>query len=1396
VNKLIAKLRQYWRLSLVALCLLAVTGFGVRLAQGPVRVDGLRFLIISRLERTIPGSEASLKHLDLVWFHDANALGLRFEDLRLKDNQGRVIASAGHMEAALALDSLVWMHMAPARLSADDFFVALSVSPNGRYELGYDARGNPEAMAIEPFFFDLTGKEKLGRPVSYTRQVSLKNGRIDFREVGTSLRWQGQVSGIDFTKRQNHLNARVVLAVHNKGQTARLLLKGDGQTGLKTAHLSAEIQNLIPSDIFPKAGAGKALSQFRAEINGKGNLSYSARNGLESAFVDISAGKGRYAFDQADAAFDALAVRADYLPRNRTIRFSSFRLKSRYLETDLSGNVFITPEDRKRDRRFAVHFDFQGPRVTGKLADDFPPQTLTRVHFTGTFTPDLRQLEIASGKALLVDAPLTTKGRLYVDEKGELGADLTARIDGDFKKEVVFAFWPENLTPITREDLIRRIQGGIYSDADFVLKAPPGHFRDGALMNEDLRLTFGFRDMGLVVDERMQNATGLYGTGLLEGARFNLALKGGRLVEVPLTGGAVSVPQFHSRRDPNAQTHIWLSAHSEAAQLIEAIDPLTGNNLSREGLTRDRLSGDAEARLDIRFPTFRNLTLKNLDLTFSGKIHNATLKQAALGWDITNGELSVSGDYLADRLEVRGPAQLGPYAGEIGYRTQFEPKMQYIDFMGSFNARQFGGSPTKRVAIKGQLELFNNVGKGRIESDIFTGEVKWDGTEARPTNVSLNGNMLSEGMKGQGLPIFARFRPEIPTDIYLRRTGDVWTGEVQAEGFSGDLAYLDGQHPRLVYKAGISPERARLLGLGALPYFNQTRRLTVNIGLDASSREARIRVGDIDSVLDWTDDATGPPRRTVKTVLTPEQIHALGLPTGWFTPTANLPVYASWEQDENGIDGDVLLGAQRLRFTLPDTNRARFSFGSPRPWAQVTGTVDRAFLTQLGYVSHSLDIEGKLGFGLSLYETANPLGGAIAPAEISAAVISVDATQARLQLARSDWVKPAGEAAQLVLSLDERDESGGVNLSRIHAQGERVAIEGRAAFDKDGVADFVEFSKIYLKDFADVNLRLYEVGSPPARVLSVQGRRLDLRPWFNPPRTGPVVADTRPLSSSDMPVAPVARDGGPKALKPLRVLFDVGAVRTADDGVFSEVELQAQWDGANVIKGEGSALTRQGTLVTLDFKPENDHTAFTFEADNLGDLIETALGDKRLSGGNALIEGVYRNGQVDATLKGENIRVREIPALGQVLTLASLTGLSDTLSGVGITFKDYEFPIRFRDNYLFVRNGWAKGDALRINVWGSQDFTRQTMDYQGTVIPAYGLNAAFAGVPLVGDIITSRSGEGVLGLKYRLKGRFGAPQAEINPFSLVLPGFLRRILDEKREDPLPPVDVGNLKKSD
>ena len=78
-----------------------------RLAAAPIRVDAIRPVIVSRLESALPGTHASIGHLDLVWFGDARAVGFRFQDLRILDSHHRIVARAGHMEMALAADGLL-----------------------------------------------------------------------------------------------------------------------------------------------------------------------------------------------------------------------------------------------------------------------------------------------------------------------------------------------------------------------------------------------------------------------------------------------------------------------------------------------------------------------------------------------------------------------------------------------------------------------------------------------------------------------------------------------------------------------------------------------------------------------------------------------------------------------------------------------------------------------------------------------------------------------------------------------------------------------------------------------------------------------------------------------------------------------------------------------------------------------------------------------------------------------------------------------------------------------------------------------------------------------------------------------------------------------------------------
>jgi hypothetical protein len=50
-------------------------------------------------------------------------------------------------------------------------------------------------------------------------------------------------------------------------------------------------------------------------------------------------------------------------------------------------------------------------------------------------------------------------------------------------------------------------------------------------------------------------------------------------------------------------------------------------------------------------------------------------------------------------------------------------------------------------------------------------------------------------------------------------------------------------------------------------------------------------------------------------------------------------------------------------------------------------------------------------------------------------------------------------------------------------------------------------------------------------------------------------------------------------------------------------------------------------------------------------------------------------------------------------------------------------------------------------------------------------------IPVIGDLLVSRRGEGVFGMTYSINGHAGEPRVGVNPVSALTPGILRRIFE-------------------
>ncbi|MBW8882193.1 MAG: hypothetical protein JF615_12460, partial [Asticcacaulis sp.] len=264
-----------------------------------------------------------------------------------------------------------------------------------------------------------------------------------------------------------------------------------------------------------------------------------------------------------------------------------------------------------------------------------------------------------------------------------------------------------------------------------------------------------------------------------------------------------------------------------------------------------------------------------------------------------------------------------------------------------------------------------------------------------------------------------------------------------------------------------------------------------------------------------------------------------------------------------------------------------------------------------------------------------------------------------------------------------------------------------------------------------------------------------------------------------------AASPSPARPRPVHLVVALDRLRLADEGAFGRLAVDVDWDGRSGIDGHGSAQTADGSPLALTFRSQGAYSLFSADIADLGSVERTAAGLHNIKGGTAVIDGAYMDGQVDAVLRGENIRIKQIPVLAQLLTVASLEGAADTLTGEGIGFEDFEFPVRYRDHRLFIDDGWAKGGALGISVWGTTDIAARTIDINGTLIPAYKINAMF------GDL--GSNGLGLLGLKYRLKGGLKAPAVAVDPLSMMMPGFIKVWEREQRKPPIAALNLPAIK---
>ena len=149
-----------------------------------------------------------------------------------------------------------------------------------------------------------------------------------------------------------------------------------------------------------------------------------------------------------------------------------------------------------------------------------------------------------------------------------------------------------------------------------------------------------------------------------------------------------------------------------------------------------------------------------------------------------------------------------------------------------------------------------------------------------------------------------------------------------------------------------------------------------------------------------------------------------------------------------------------------------------------------------------------------------------------------------------------------------------------------------------------------------------------------------------------------------------------------------------------------------------------------------------------------------------------------STLKIYDFKLKELPVLTKILTLASLQGIADILSGEGIRFDEFEMNFQTKNNLITIDEIYSIGPAISILMDGYVE-KNKLVSLRGTLVPATTINKVIGSIPVLGKILVGKkTGEGVFGVSFKIKGPPKNLETTVNPIKTLTPRFITRTLEK------------------
>jgi hypothetical protein len=464
------------------------------------------------------------------------------------------------------------------------------------------------------------------------------------------------------------------------------------------------------------------------------------------------------------------------------------------------------------------------------------------------------------------------------------------------------------------------------------------------------------------------------------------------------------------------------------------------------------------------------------------------------------------------------------------------------------------------------------------------------------------------------------------------------------------------------------------------------------------------------------------------------------------TPTA---LEAKGDLLVNGVPAKIV--GQRL--LGPDAGQ--------QPPMKIVAKLDDADRTQLGLDINDI-VHGIVPIDVSLQHNDGP-----APIiKLHADLTNTDITLSHLQ-----WHKAPGRLASLdadIVSTDNHD----TELQNFKIESDDIAAEGKIVVGADNKIKQFEFPSLVLNVVSRLDVKGTR-GKDNIWAIDVSGSNFDGRGFFRslfnvgngPERTNKTGQGARVTAHIDNVIG-----SSDVSLRNLRMQIETR------DGSLTALDSTGTLDG--------------GSQLTAKLDRSTGVRRLLVDSMDAGQVMRLVNFYPNMKGGRMRLE-VDLDGagaaEKTGTLWVEDFKVLGDPIVSEVVSSAD-QGRPAIGGDRGVTREVFEFdrmraPFSVGYGQFVLEESYVKGPLLGASLRGKVDFKTKRVNIGGTYIPLQGLNNAFGGIPLFGQILSGTQSEGIFGMTFAVQGPTSNPQVIVNPLSLVAPGIFRDMFQMTTSDP-------------